>query len=355
MGRLRAIDLFAGAGGLTVGLKQAGINVIEAIEIDIDASETYKYNHPEVKVNTTDITKIPDEYFIQLKNKGINIVTGCPPCQGFSSLTMKKDDPRNKLVYEFLRAIKIIEPQAVMMENVPGMAKRGKEIFDDVLNQLAQMGYYTSYKVLQVADFGVPQSRNRLVMYASKAKKIEMPSTTHAEKGENGKLKWLTVKDAFENITIPTPLTIRQVSENAIENMNHWSIIRELAPINKERLKYIKSGSNRYSIPDELRPPCHKGKNKGYGNVYARMDWDKPSPTITTGCTTMSTGRFIHPEEDRTISVREAAILQTFPIGYTFKTRYLERACRLVGNALPCKFAEALSKHLVNELNSSTA
>lgn len=347
-----AIDLFCGAGGLTVGLKRAGISIACAVEVDKNACDTYKANHHDVHLVNRDICQISNEEFLSLAKKyKINMVVGCPPCQGFSSLTNNQDDPRNKLVNEFIRVIQIMRPSVVMMENVPGIITKGKPHFNQLIEMLENLEYTITYSVLQVADYGVPQSRRRLVLIASRDKKINLPLPSHSSAGD-GLPKWVTVKKIFEQTKFLLPMTSNDLAFYKDPNLVNWHIIRQLAPINKERLKYLKPGASRYSIPDHLRPKCHQGKNKGYGNVYARMNIDQPSPTITSGCTTMSTGRFVHPFEDRTISVREAALLQTFPLDYIFKSRSIESVCRLIGNALPCDFAFELGKNIMIEIGA---
>ncbi len=346
--QLNAIDLFSGAGGLSHGLIKAGINVVVALDSNKDACSTYKINHPNVKIMNDDISCIPDSTFIGFKkNKKINMVVGCPPCQGFSTLTFNKDDPRNMLVREFLRVISLISPEIVMLENVPGILKKGNILFGEILSFLSENNYHIDYKVVQVADYGISQSRRRLVLIASKKNKIQIPSQTHSQDGING-LKWVPVKKTINDTMHIDTTTFRSMEDNL--NSISWHITRELSSINKKRMKYIKAGENRFNIPEELRPKCHKNTSKGYGNVYTRMDPDLPSPTITSGCTTISCGRFIHPYKDRTISIREAAMIQTFPINYKFVAKNMESICRLVGNAFPCDLAYILGTHIINTM-----
>ncbi|UJR57509.1 DNA cytosine methyltransferase [Dickeya zeae] len=160
--------------------------------------------------------------------------------------------------------------------------------------------------------------------------------------------KWKTVKEAFYGLGRPTPLS-EAASYGGPRRLN-WHVTRNISEINIERLKYVKPGGPRYDIPEHLRPKCHQGKDKGFGNVYGRMSWDDPAPTITGGCTVLSKGRFGHPSELRTISVREAARLQTFPDHFEFATEFVDRACQIIGNALPCEFARIMSKACYEEL-----
>lgn len=342
---LTAIDLFAGGGGLTVGLKQAGFKVVSAVEIEPHAYSTYKANHPEVHAYKQDIRTIDGQSLKKLSPSGeIDLIAGCPPCQGFSSLTAKyrRDDPRNELVHEMKRLIYEIQPKAVMMENVPGLALKGKDILEEFVNSLKELGYFVEWKVLQVADYGVPQNRRRLVLLAGKGFKIDFPEPTHSRKGSNGKQQWVNLRNVIGDM--PEPITMSEALSSGGPKSYNWHVVRNLSPQNIRRLKNAIPGKSWIKIPKRLRPDCHKDKNTGFSNVYGRLDWDQPSVTITGGCTTLSKGRFGHPEQLRTISVREAALIQTFPRDYIIDTDFMEHACTIIGNALPCKFAEVMSK-----------
>lgn len=343
-----AIDLFAGGGGLTVGLKKAGFKVVGAVEIDQHAIATYKANHPDVKALTRDIKEIKGEELIKLSPTGkIDLLTGCPPCQGFSTLTAKykRNDPRNSLIEEMGRLMEEVRPRALMMENVPGMAKKGKPLLDIFLNKIIQLGYVPSYGVLETADYGVPQQRRRFVLLAGFGFKINLPEPTHSSSYKKGLNPWRTVREAISHM--PEPIDLERANMSGGPSEFNWHIVRTLADVNKQRLKYIKPGKSWLEIPEKLRPKCHRGSYKGFPNVYGRLEWDKASGTITGGCTTLSKGRFGHPEKDRTISLREAALLQTFPSDYVFDTPFMGHACNIVGNALPCDFAEALSSKCI--------
>jgi len=348
---LTAIDLFAGGGGLTVGLKGAGFQVVGAVEIESHAFSTYKVNHPEVCAFKQDIRTIRGEYLRMLSPDGqIDLLAGCPPCQGFTSLTSKykRPDSRNELIREMGRLIEEIQPRAVMMENVPGLTQKGKPLFDEFLRLLSSLGYIYDFKVLQVADYGVPQSRRRLVLLAGKGFPINMPAPTHAQIPPDGLKPWRTIRCVIRNM--PKPITLEESHKHGGPQAFNWHVIRTLAPQNKRRLCQAKPGKSWVTIPKRLRPACHQDRNTGFSNVYGRMSWDQTSPTITGGCTTLSKGRFGHPEEDRTISVREAALLQTFPPDYVIDTPFMEYACNIIGNALPCDFAEILARQCAEEL-----
>ncbi len=344
MTRFNAVDLFAGGGGLSVGLKRAGFSVLAAVEIDHSAYATYKVNHPDVTAYKQDIRTIDGAGLKQLAPDGvIHLVSGCPPCQGFTSLTAKyrRDDPRNALINEMTRIIDETRPIAVMMENVPGMLTRGKRRFGALLKKLEALGYTTSYGVLQVADYGVPQFRKRLVLLAGLGFGIPLPTPSHSNNPKSGLPKWRTVRQTIAGLG--KPQTLEATKSKGCPQKTDWHIVRNLSPANQRRIRAVKPGKSWWSMPSRLRPDCHKGKYRGFGNVYGRMRWGDVSPTITGGCTTLSKGRFGHPQAHRTISVREAALLQTFPKDYLIDTPYMDAACNIIGNALPCDFAEALA------------
>ena len=344
--QFNAIEAFAGGGGLAVGLHNAGFQIKAAIEAEPNAAMTFKANHPTVHVFQQDIRKIAGKELLELASGRVDILAACPPCQGFSSLTAKnkKADPRNKLVSEITRLAKEMRPHAIMMENVPGLMGRGKRLLNKLVRELENHGYNTNYSVLQVADYGVPQLRKRLVLLAGLGFEIKMPSATHSRNGQDGLQKWRTVREAIEHMQ--EPITLPKAKQQGGAQLFDWHVVRQLSPQNQARLKIAKPGRNWSDIPEDMRPECHRGNYKGFPNVYGRMQWDEPSGTITAGCTTISKGRYGHPEKNRTISLREAALLQTFPEDYVFETPYMEHACQIVGNALPCLFAETVARQV---------
>ena len=354
---LTAIDVFAGAGGLTVGLKRAGFRVVAAVELEAHAYATYKANHPEVRCLKQDIVTVSGSAL--LKHAGadhIDLLAGCPPCQGFTSLTAKyreKEDPRNQLVLEMARLTEQIKPRAVMMENVPGLTQKGDDLYRQIRDRLETLGYRLTEGVLQVADYGVPQFRRRLVMLGGLDFEIPLPCPTHSGPPNGDLAPWRTVRDAIKGM--PVPLSLPEAKAGGDVERTDWHIVRQLSPKNLERIKAATAGETWTTIPEELRPTCHRDGYVGFTNVYGRMQWDRPAPTITGGCTTFSKGRFGHPEADRTISVREAALLQTFPTDYRLDTPYMDYVCNMIGNALPCDFAEALSRQCAERLRQPGA
>ena len=349
---LTAIDIFAGAGGLTVGLKRAGFRVVAAVELDPHSFTTYKANHPEVKCLKQDITTVSGVALQDLaETDRIDLLAGCPPCQGFTSLTAKykdKEDSRNTLVLEMARLTEAIRPRAIMMENVPGLAQKGRPLYDQLRSRLQALDYRLTEEILQVADYGVPQFRRRLVLLGGRGFEIALPDATHSGSSTGDLAPWRTVHDTIKDM--PEPITLAEAKARGQVERSDWHVVRDLSRKNIERIKAAKAGETWTHIPEHLRPNCHRDGYIGFTNVYGRMEWDRPSPTITGGCTTFSKGRFGHPKADRTISVREAALLQTFPLDYRLETPYMDYACNMIGNALPCNFAEALSRRCVEQL-----
>lgn len=351
---LIAADIFAGGGGLTVGLKRAGFEVCAAIEVEQNALSTYKANHPEVFTLRQDVRLVNGNSIRDLSSTGeISLLAGCPPCQGFSTLTKKhlRFDPRNRLVREMARLIEETQPHAVMMENVPGMVRKGNSLFNNFLKRLKSLGYIVNWDVLQVADFGVPQNRRRLVLLAGKEFEIALPDPTHSKDGTNGLKPWRSLRDAIGGL--PEPIPLKDAKSKGGPQSFNWHVVRNLSPQNILRLEHTEPGKGRAQLPIDLRPDCHKESDEGYHNVYGRMSWDQVPVTITGGCTTLSKGRFGHPERCNTISVREAALIQTFPLDYCIDTPYMDYACNIVGNALPCDFAEVVAKQCAAALRKN--
>ena len=350
--KLTAIDAFAGAGGLTVGLKRAGFRVVAAVELEAHAFATYKANHPEVRCLKQDIATVSGSALLEHAGTDhIDLLAGCPPCQGFTSLTAKykeNEDPRNQLVLEMARLTEETLPRAVMMENVPGLTRKGGGLYQQLRDRLETLGYRLTEDVLQVADYGVPQLRRRLVMLGGLGFEIPLPGATHSRSPTGDLVRWRTVRDAIEGM--PIPLTLPEAKAKGDIERTDWHVVRQLSPKNLERIKAAAAGETWTKIPEQLRPACHQDGYVGFTNVYGRMQWDRPAPTITGGCTTFSKGRFGHPEADRTISVREAALLQTFPDDYRLDTPYMDYVCNMIGNALPCDFAEAISTKCAERL-----
>lgn len=335
---LTAIDLFSGCGGLSRGLKDAGFAVKAAVELDDKAQATYKLNHADVRLYSEDIRRLkPAEVLLEigLTPGELDLLAGCPPCQGFSRLrtrnqrTYVKDD-RNNLIADFLRFIEVMNPKTVMLENVPALGRDQR--FTKMRNKLEALGYETVVHVLNAADFRVPQRRKRLIMLASR---LHTP-TIAAMFGSK-----VTVRQALKGLGAPS--TSKDKLHAFPENRS--KAVRDLIAL------IPKNGGSRSDLGIEHQLACHK-RTQGFHDVYGRMAWDDVSPTITSGCHNPSKGRFLHPSYNRTITLREAAILQGLPRGYKFDVRHGKEAIALmIGNALPPPFiaahAGALKKGLL--------
>ncbi|MCK6478690.1 MAG: DNA cytosine methyltransferase [Planctomycetes bacterium] len=355
--RPTAIDLFSGAGGLTLGLEKAGFRVVAAVEVSEKVSETFRANHPNVVLLTKDICNVTGKDVLEAAGvESVDLVAGCPPCQGFSKLTDKyeKEDPRNRLVLEMARLVVELKPRTLMMENVPGLAQRGKLLLDAFLGTVRDAGYQVDAKVLQLANYGVPQSRRRLVALGGLGFAVPMPKPTHSRLGDKmAKLaRWLTLKDALAGLN-ERPVTFKQAKRDGGPQKHEWHVVGDLSEVTLDRLRAVKAGTSRETLPMDLRPKCHQKVKAGFQNVYGRMAWDKIPPTITGGCTTPCKGRYGHPRQLRTISVREAALIQTFPKSYKFVTDEMGTACAMVGNALPPKFAAIAATQCLASLPGS--
>ncbi len=347
-GKLGVIDLFSGCGGSALGFKQAGFQVKVAVDIDKNASESFKLNFPESVVFPTDISYLSGKELLKAGNfkRGNEVVLiACPPCQGFSNArrnSQRIQDPRNKLIYEFLRLVEEIKPFIFVLENVPGLARGiGKPIFLQILQRLHELGYQTVFGVVDTADYGVPQRRKRLVVIGTNNPDIRLtfPSPTHGNPETNPELlPWNTVRKAI--VDLPSI----KAGESHPADPLHKSA--GLSDTNLQRLeKTPENGGNRTSWPDELVLKCHKD-SKGHGDVYGRMRWDLPSPTITGGCAMISKGRFGHPEQNRAISLREAARLQSFPDNFIFTGNFGQIA-EQIGNSVPPRLGRVVADTII--------
>lgn len=324
-----AIDLFCGAGGLTVGLKKAGFNVLAGVEISPEAAETYKLNHKKIKVYEINIRALSPEKILDdfsLDPGQLDLLAGCPPCQGFSSHRTRNkktstDDERNELIFEFLKYIQVMLPKTIMMENVPSLSKDYR--VEKLICKLEELGYHINDKTIQIqnaADYGVPQRRKRMILKASRYGFIDEPTPE-----ENRR----TVFDAIGHLPA------------AGKSGDYYHDFPEKRTLKTSKLISLipKNGGSRTEIPREYWLPCHLRNNGGYRDVYGRMSWDDVAPTITGGCCNPSKGRFLHPDADRAITLREAALLQTFPESYKFsKSKGKESISLMIGNALPPEF-----------------
>ena len=338
MNRYIGIDLFSGCGGLSEGMRQAGFDVRVAIEINEDAALAYKMNHPNTEVLQKDIRRIePREIKNLLDDAPIHLLAGCPPCQGFSIIRKLNRqhsvrDKRNKLVMEYLRFVEELKPLTIMMENVPGVVNY--YLFRKLIKKLKEVGYAIKFEVVNVKDYGVPQKRKRLVLVGSLLGQIDIAKPTK---------EMVTVRE-----TIGSMETIDKTNDPL-----HKIIVKHTERINKMISMIPKNGGGRKDLPEEYRLKCHSKENVGFDDIYGRLRWDDYANTITGGCLNPSKGRFLHPEEDRVITPREAVLIQTFPLDYKFPIGISKTSLAgMIGEALPPKFSYAQCKNIKEHLDN---
>jgi len=332
-----AIDLFSGCGGLTLGLKLAGFRVLAAVENDALAVETYKANHPEVLVCHEDIRKVPATSLrkrLGLAVGELDLLAGCPPCQGFSSLRTRngakqKRDKRNRLITEMIRFARAFRPKTIMMENVPGLAEHGS--FKKLCRDLRRLRYRVEWDIKDAQHYGVPQRRKRLIMVAGHRLDVPLAKESNTVK---------TVRKAIGDLKAPG--LSRDKLQNLPENRSA-KVLNFISAIPKD-------GGSRTDLPKSRQLACHRRTN-GFNDIYGRMAWNEPAPTITGGCFNPSKGRFLHPEENRAITLREAAILQSFPRRYRFPVnKSKESIALMIGNALPPAFIRCHASKIAESL-----
>lgn len=342
---ISAVDLFCGAGGLTHGLLQAGIRVEAGIDIDPLAEHAYVTNNANARFLKWDVSRKNSPSIKKLFANGkYRLLAGCAPCQPFSKLTNGIKRHRSwDLLDNFARFAEKITPELVTMENVPELALRGREVLDHFVNTLRRSGYEVDWKVINCSDYGAPQSRRRLVLLGSRLGPITIPEGRYASPS-----KWKTVRNAIG--TLPPVGAGEQHPDDPLH------IASVLSPLNQQRIRATShDGGARQDWPDRLVLDCHRRETGArYRSIYGRMWWDKPAPTMTTLCNGIGNGRFGHPDQDRAITPREAALLQTFPRDYEFwdpdQTLNRRAITRMIGNAVPPGLARALGKALLDHV-----
>lgn len=354
---IRVYDFFSGCGGTSAGFRQAGIRHALAIDSSPDAIRTFQKNFPDVPVINEPIEMIePDRiktYYSE--HPEIKLFCGCAPCQPFTKqkTNTKKDsltDERRGLLTHFANIVFHCLPELIFVENVPGIQKVALENNSPFLlfvNLLKNNNYSVAYDVIMAQNYGAAQVRRRLVLVASRLGAINLPEPTHGPKQSK---PYVTVRTAIGNFP---HVEQGQEHQDRLRYPNH--IAAKLSPLNLERIRH--TGSNgRQDWPARLLPKCYSKKPDGkcYGghsDCYTRLTWDDPAPGLTTRCISYSNGRFGHPEQDRAITVREAAKLQGFPNGFVF-TGSLNSMARQVGNAVPVPVAKAFGKHFIKHVKS---
>ncbi len=343
--KIDAIDLFCGAGGLSFGLQKAGIFVRAGLDLDPECDYPYSENIVGAKFLLEDIASIKGEALANLyRPKSLKLLAGCAPCQPFSNLrngTAREKSDKWPLLNHFSRLIQEISPDLVTMENVPNL--KGQSIFESFIKALSVFGYHIEYRVVNAADYGVPQRRKRLVLLASRLGSIHLLAPQEIQAARK------TVREAIGGLC---PLN---AGETSTTDPLHKA--RGFAKITLQRIRASKPGGTWEDWPEHLRLDCHKrASGATYKSVYGRLEWDKPSGTITTQASNFGTGRFGHPQQDRSLSLREMAILQSFPPDYKFlpqgATACFTPLSRLIGNAVPVDLGYAVGMSIMKHVKN---
>lgn len=338
---MNAIDFFCGGGGITRGLIQAGVNVIFGLDSNLECKKTYEENN-RILYLIRDVQEVTAatlmEEFPILQDNDELLMVGCAPCQPFSILNPNNPNEHKSvnLLNEFGRIVQGIHPAHILVENVPGLRGRGEEVLQEFLGMLDAEGYRYDYGIINAKNYGVPQNRRRFILIASRRFQPNIPPATHGE----GLLPYVTVYDAIHGYPA---LEAGAINEDI---PNHRAA--GLSDINIRRLQATPAnGGSRTDWPQELWLNCHENFN-GHTDVYGRMVWENVAPTLTVKCFSISNGRFAHPEQNRAISLGEAAALQTFPDDYIFYGS-LQEIGKQIGNAVPVLLAETIGRYILGQ------
>ncbi|WP_082282070.1 DNA cytosine methyltransferase [Mycobacterium colombiense] len=330
------VDFFSGCGGTSVGFRDAGMKVVGAIDHDQDSGDTFKANFSGIPVLTRDIRGLEIDEVQALAPGGVRLFSGCAPCQPFSRQNKHKfrADPRRTLLQEFQRFVSALRPELVVVENVPGLQSTNNSgPLRAFLRELVSHGYSTELAVLRALEFGVPQERRRLVIVASRIGIAALPRPTHVVTKRPAR----TVRRAIGHL--------RPLTDGGVDRFDPDHAAMRLSEANKVRIRATPEGGDRRNWDRNLLSDCHLAHG-GHTDAYGRMWWDKPASGLTTRCLSYSNGRFGHPEQDRAISLREAALIQTFPQSFRFEGSLTSRG-RQVGNAVPPLMAKRIAQALM--------
>lgn len=342
MTKLTAIDLFSGCGGLSLGLERAGFRVLAAVELDELAADTYSKNLGKTKVLRADICRLSPSDIMEmcgLERGDLDLLAGCPPCQGFSTLRTLNghadiNEPMNDLVFQFRRFARALLPKTIMMENVPGLAKDAR--LKSFCRSLCRLGYSVKFDVMDASDYGVPQRRRRMILMASRLGEVSFAPKRTTQ---------VTVRDAIGTLSAP----------GSTDDLLHGASRKRSAKVEALIRKIPRNGGSRSSLRASEQLECHR-KTDGFKDVYGRMAWNRPAPTITGGCINPSKGRFLHPVAHRAITLREAALLQGFPARYRFPlSSGFYAVAQMIGNAFPPAFAASHATVLATQIKSLRA
>ena len=340
-------DFFCGCGGTSQGFSDVGISPKLAVDWEPDAIASYRLNFPATTVIERDICELGAEEVagaLKASEDAVTLFAGCAPCQPFAGHrhAPTEHDSRSFLLLEFLRLVKALNPELIFVENVPGMQRMStlQGPFAEFKDELSKT-HHVAHNIVSSADYGVPQTRRRLVLLASRLGPIDLPPPTN---GSSTDRPYSTVREWIGSL----PKVV--VGKEDSELSSHRAM--RLSKLNLERIRATPEGGDRRDWPKELWPACHRGDFVGHTDVYGRLNWDIPAPTLTTKCISYSNGRFGHPSEDRGLSAREAAALQTFPNSFRFAGGLTSQA-KQIGNAVPVVLAQHFGQHLVNHVKEA--
>ena len=336
-----AVDLFCGAGGLSYGMQRAGVTICGGIDIDPACKHPFEEN---VKADFygCDVSELTTDFVASLfSDAPTRVLAGCAPCQPFSTYTQGGSSAEHQwqLLDKFGEIVREMQPEFVTMENVPRLVRHS--IFRNFLSVLESAGYSSKHHIVRCAEYGVPQSRVRLVLLASRLGDIELVQPTHTDD------QFVTVRDAIQHVD-----SIEAGETSDFDPLHKSS---GLSDTNLKRIRNSTPGGTWRDWDDALRAACHaRDSGRTYPGVYGRMEWDRPAPTITTQFHGFGNGRFGHPTQDRAISLREGALLQTFPKDYSFVAAgepiRIASVARLIGNAVPVRLGEAIGRSIIAHL-----
>lgn len=378
MDYLKAVDLFSGAGGVSEALKKY-FKLELAVEYDPIHARSYKMNHGDEHLLIKDVTKVTKCELEDMEIDNIDLLVSTPPCQGFSRHTRRKiedvNDTRNNLILETSRFARMLSPEYVFFENVPGIIYF--KVFHKMVRELNNLkrdgtprnkkypSYNVNFEVVNVWEYGVPQKRKRLILVAEKIKEfprkhcyVQTIGREYPKYYEEIEIEVIKEESQYLGEYLKE-YRLEEIKAGQRSEKDPLHVSNNLSELNLERIKQTpKNGGSRHSWPDELVLDCHRGRKVGYGDVYGRMDFRDYAPTITGGCNSYSKGRFGHPVENRAISLREASLIQTFPSEYKFvgdliaEPNYGSRnkIALQIGNAVPVKLAEAFIKAIYRKL-----
>lgn len=343
--QIAAVDLFCGVGGLTHGLTRAGVKVRLGVDLDPACRFPMEANNA-AKFLEADVADLkPSDVLTVFQGSEITLLAGCAPCQPFSSYSQsaRRDGPHDdwELLSSFSKLVLAVRPKLVTMENVPPLRKQ--QIFKDFVSDLIGAGYFVDFAVVDGRNIGLPQRRQRLVLVASLLGPISIPEATEPI---------VTVRDTISDLP--------SIDAGSADPDDPLHVSASLSGLNLKRIRHSKPGGTWRDWPENLVATCHtRGTGSTYPSVYGRMEWDQPAPTMTTQCYGFGNGRFGHPDQDRAISLREAAMLQSFPQDYAFVPKdasiNFSTLGRMIGNAVPVLLGEYIGEILVEHVQTHTA